>query len=116
MAINFEAANMVGYNNPKIVVLNVELNSQLAVISAPKVADIKNIFKSGFIPVIRVLNQIPGGSFVLWPAGLSDDGDYEFSNTFISPQTLAPMTANLSFSTATNAASFAVVPLKVGTT
>ena len=115
MAINFEAANMAGYNNPKIVVLNAEVSAPSTVTSAPKLSDINNIFKSGFIPVISARDQTAGGSFVLWPAGITDGGDYEFSNIFISPQTVAPMMAVLLFSTATNEASFHSVPLQVGT-
>ena len=114
MAINFEASNMAGYNNPKIVVLKAEVNLS-TVISAPKLDDIKNIYKSGFIPAIRVNDQGTGGSLLLWPTSISSAGDYLFSTLFIVPKSLAPMLTTLAYVAPTGAASFVLTPLQRGT-
>ena len=61
MAINFEAANMAGYNNPKIevfkAVVNLETNT---VTSAPSKSKIKSCLNRGSIPAI--LQTTPDGS------------------------------------------------------
>ena len=114
MAINFEAANMVGYNNPKIVVLKAEVNLT-TVISAPKLADIKNLYKSGFIPVIRVTDQGTGGSTLLWPTSIISEGDCSFSSLFIVPSSLTPVLTTLAYVASTGAASFSLTPLQPGT-
>lgn len=63
MAINFEAANMAGYNNPKIevfkAVANLENNT---IISAPGRSKILRCLFRGSIPAILVTYTYDGGS------------------------------------------------------
>ena len=61
MAINFEAANMAGYNNPKIEVFKVVANLEtIAITSAPSKSEIKSCLNRGAIPTI--LLTTPAGS------------------------------------------------------
>ena len=67
MAINFEAANMAGYNNPKIEVFKAVVNpDDNTIISAPSKTEIKSCLNRGTIPL--VLLTYPDGStvYVLW--------------------------------------------------
>ena len=50
MAINFEAANMAGYNNPKIEVFKAVVNDVNIVTSAPTKTEIYNSITRGNIP------------------------------------------------------------------
>ena len=52
MAINFEAANMAGYNNPKIEVFEAVSNEALDIVSAPKKSEILQCLNRGGIPMI----------------------------------------------------------------
>ena len=54
MAINFEAANMAGYNNPKIEVFKVVVDSNDTIISAPSKTEIIRCITRGSIPAILV--------------------------------------------------------------
>ena len=112
MAINFEAANMAGYNNPKIVVLNAEVSDSGTIVSVPKYADITNIFKSGCIPVINTVDT-SGNHFVLWPAAITPAGGYLFSALYIAPSTQTPMSMLAFLGAGTTA--FRVIPLQQGT-
>ena len=61
MAINFEAANMAGYNNPKIEVFNAIINTEtIAIIEAPAKTEIIRCLHRGSIPAIMA--AIPDGS------------------------------------------------------
>ena len=67
MAINFEAANMAGYNNPKIEVFKAVVNPDNdTIISAPSKTEIKSCLNRGAIPLM--LLTYPDGSivYVLW--------------------------------------------------
>ena len=54
MAINFEAANMAGYNNPKIEVFTAHANENLEIDSAPIKSDILQCLNRGCIPFIQL--------------------------------------------------------------
>ena len=54
MAINFEAANMAGYNNPKIEVFTAHANENLEIVSAPTKSDILQCLNRGCIPLIQL--------------------------------------------------------------
>ena len=63
MAINFEAANMAGYNNPKIEVFKAVVNPDNdTIISAPSKTEIKSCMNRGAIPLM--LLTYPDGSAV----------------------------------------------------
>ena len=67
MAINFEAANMAGYNNPKIEVFKAVVNpADDTISSAPSKTKIKSCLNRGAIPLM--LLTYPDGSavYVLW--------------------------------------------------
>ena len=52
MAINFEAANMAGYNNPKIEVFKAHSNENMEIDNAPIKSDILHCLNRGCIPMI----------------------------------------------------------------
>ena len=54
MAINFEAANMAGYNNPKIEVFKAVANENFEIDSAPIKSDILQCLNRGCIPFIHL--------------------------------------------------------------
>ena len=54
MAINFEAANMAGYNNPKIVVFTAHSSDQTTLDRAPIKTDLLNCIYRGSIPFIML--------------------------------------------------------------
>ena len=67
MSINFEAANMAGYNNPKIEVFQAVADPETnAITSAPSKTEVINCLSRGAIPL--VLLTYPDGStvYVLW--------------------------------------------------
>lgn len=66
MAINFEAANMAGYNNPKIEVFKATVDaSGTKLAQYPEKADILAAINRGSIPVIIVKRPGAVGGFVL---------------------------------------------------
>ena len=67
MAINFEAANMAGYNNPKIEVFKATIDLEtIKLTDAPLKAEIISCLRRGSIPAI--LQTTPDGSesSLLW--------------------------------------------------
>ena len=63
MAINFEAANMAGYNNPKIEVFKAAANLETnTLISAPSKSKILRCLARRSIPAILVTYTYDGGS------------------------------------------------------
>ena len=62
MAINFEAANMAGYNNPKIEVFTAHANENLEIDSAPIKSDILQCLNRGCIPFIQLSYNVEGMS------------------------------------------------------
>ena len=63
MAINFEAANMAGYNNPNIEVFKAAANVETdALISAPSKSEIIRCLTRGSIPAILLTYTYEGGS------------------------------------------------------
>lgn len=63
MAINFEAANMAGYNNPKIEVFKAAANLETnTFISAPSKSKIFRCLTRGSIPAILLTYTYDGGS------------------------------------------------------
>ena len=67
MAINFEAANMAGYNNPKFEVFKTIMDDATHIISdAPNKQEIIRCLRRGSIPALVVIT--PDGSIIrmLW--------------------------------------------------
>ena len=81
MSINFEAANMAGYNNPKIEVfpVTVQIGSNgPIVVGAPSYSTITNIIKSGYIPTLFA--NLPTGDRAVLPlVAINHEGIYIFS-------------------------------------
>ena len=81
MAINFEAANMAGYNNPEVRVfpVTVQMGSNgLIVVGAPSYSTITNIIKSGYLPSLYV--TLPTGDNAILPLTAIDKEEvYQFS-------------------------------------
>ena len=102
MAINFEAANMAGYNNPKIEVFRatVDLGTN-EVIDAPSKTEIIRCLRRGSIPAI--LQTAPDGSegnflwLSVWATSAEGDSVY-FSNTGLviayTPNSDSPVAGN----------------------
>ena len=81
MSINFEAANMAGYNNPEMYIFRVTVNmvgSGAEVVGAPSYSAITNIIKSGYIPVFFVTLST-GDRAVLHLTAINNEGNYIFS-------------------------------------
>ena len=67
MAINFEAANMAGYNNPKIEVFKAVMNPGTdAITSAPSKTEIKSCLNRGAIPLILLSDPAGPTVCVIW--------------------------------------------------
>lgn len=81
MAINFEAANMAGYNNPRIhifpVTIKITGSSWSVGDDAPNYSTLTNIIKSGYQPFLSV--TLPTGDKVILPlACIGNNGLYQF--------------------------------------
>ena len=102
MAINFEAANMAGYNNPKIEVFTAVMDPETnAITSAPRKTEVVNCLSRGVIPLI--LLSYPDGStvYMLWIHSVMPEGAGEtiyFSNGALlvaySPDSEQPIVGN----------------------
>ena len=84
MAINFEAANMAGYNNPKIEVFKATIDTEnIKIIEAPSKTEILRCLRRGSIPAI--MSTTPDGSesnllwLYTWSPAVEGDSIY-FSN------------------------------------
>ena len=104
MAINFEAANMAGYNNPKIEVFKAHANEDLVIDSAPLKSDILQCLNRGGIPFILLAFSAGGlTQHTLFPfvaaretlgtISLSFTGSYSYGEQG-DPQTLALVYGN----------------------
>ena len=84
MAINFEAANMAGYNNPKIEVFKALVNPpDETIISAPSKTEIKSSLNRGAIPLMLLTDPNGSSVYVMWLSLVNSrvEGDtIEFSN------------------------------------
>ena len=67
MAINFEAANMAGYNNPKIEVFKAAMD-ETGLKDSPRKSVLINCMNRGAIPVIRLMTIANGtnGGYILY--------------------------------------------------
>lgn len=90
MAINFEAANMAGYNNPKIEVFKTVVNPDNdTIISAPSKTDVLKGLNRGVIPLMLLTYPDGADVFVLrlhFMASIEAEGDtiqFEDSTTAI---------------------------------
>ena len=84
MAINFEAANMVGYNNPKIEVFKAIIDfTTNAITEAPSKTEIIRCLQRGSIPALMCSSPDGSEEHLLWVCtwGAGNDGDtIMFSN------------------------------------
>ena len=92
MAINFEAANMAGYNNPKIEVFAVTLNEEAAIATAPSKSELLNCTQRGSIPFLYITDP---GQETTWLLPLSHvnitgSGNYELSFSTVSYDSPGP--------------------------
>ena len=70
MAINIEAANMAGYNNPKIEVFKVIMDTTTHIISdAPNKQEIIRCLRRGSIPALMVISPDGSSANFLWVYG-----------------------------------------------
>ena len=82
MSINFEAANMAGYNNPQTQVFPVTVQSAgsqgIIVVGAPSYSTFTNIIKSGYLPTLFA--TLPTGDRAVLPlTAINNEGVYIFS-------------------------------------
>ena len=74
MAINFEAANMAGYNNPQIEVFKAIINFETyAITEAPSKAEIINCLSRGAIPAIICASPNGSEGYLLWLSNWTAD-------------------------------------------
>ena len=67
MAINFEAANMAGYNNQRSEVFKAAADPENNTItSAPSKTEVVNCLSRGAIPLILISYPVGSTIFVLW--------------------------------------------------
>ena len=67
MAINFEAANMAGYNNPKIEVFKATIDTMTNIISdAPRKTEIIRCLQRGSIPALMLTALDGAENHLLW--------------------------------------------------
>ena len=67
MAINFEAANMAGYNNPKIEVFKVIIDHTTHIVSdAPNKQEIIRCLRRGSIPALMAISPDGSLAYFLW--------------------------------------------------
>ena len=72
MAINFEAANMAGYNNPKIEVFEAIYPDEGAtLIEYPRKSVILDCIKRGTVPVLVATNAGHTEMYILYPGTLA---------------------------------------------
>lgn len=86
MVINFEAANMAGYNNPKIEVFAVTLNEEANIVTAPSKSELIKCTRRGSIPFLYITDP---GQETTWLLPLSHvnitgSGNYELSFSTVS--------------------------------
>ena len=95
MAINFEAANMAGYNNPKIEVFKANMDITTHIISdAPNKQEIIRCLRRGSIPALLVITADGSEVYLLWICGCIIDnegvtiafGDSDFQITYIAAE------------------------------
>ena len=89
MAINFEAANMAGYNNPPIEVFVITLDPDTNIATSPSKSEILNCIRRGSIPFLCVRDS---DQTLLWLLPLSkisvqSSGNYELYFSSISNDT-----------------------------
>ena len=89
MAINFEAANMAGYNNPKIEVFKAVLGETGAVLTQyPNKDTILNCISRGSIPVILLRVATAGYILLLsdWDTSVNGGATLVFSTIASDPE------------------------------
>ena len=65
MAINFEAANMAGYNNPRIEVFPLSVNDNLEITDAPTTSILSDCINRGSVPFLRITTTDHNTAYIL---------------------------------------------------
>ena len=65
MAINFEAANMAGYNNPKIEVFRLAFNDNWELVGAPKNSVLSDCVNRGSVPFLQLASTDRNSMYIL---------------------------------------------------
>lgn len=65
MAINFEAANMAGYNNPQIEVFRLTFNDNLELVGAPKNSVLSDCINRGSVPFLLLTSTDRDSMYIL---------------------------------------------------
>ena len=82
MAINFEAANMAGYNNPKIEVFKAVVDPKTYKITvAPSKTNVIRCLNRGSIPLILLSDPDGRATYALWINIVKSDGTIDFSSS-----------------------------------
>ena len=95
MAINFEAANMAGYNNPKIEVFVITLDPDGSIATAPSKSELINCTQRGSIPFLYMEDhdRLTSWLLPLTRACIQSSGNYELSFSTINPDISGTYTA-----------------------
>ena len=65
MAINFEAANMAGYNNPQIEVFKLTFNDNLELVGGPKNSVLSDCVNRGSVPFLLLSSTDRHSMYIL---------------------------------------------------
>ncbi len=85
MAINFEAANMAGYNNPKIEVFEAIYPAEgSTLIDFPHKSVILDCIKRGVIPVLVATDAARTEMYILYLGTLASSADKKYTISFSS--------------------------------
>lgn len=80
MAINFAAEHMQGYNNPKIEIVNIEMDNKGAVITPITFDDIAKILARGVFPILSLWGASQGNRVqYIMPLSYAKDNKILFS-------------------------------------
>lgn len=80
MAINFLAESMQGYNNPKIEIVNVEVDNNVGVITPITFDDIAKILARGVFPILSLGGVLQGNRIrYIMPLSYAGENEILFS-------------------------------------
>lgn len=114
MSINFLAESMQGYNNPKIEIVNVEMNEKGAPITPITFDNIAKILARGVFPILSVWAAQQGNRIrYLMPLSYAHDNEILFSTIVMTRTPDSPSATGYGFKFTTSGPPvFLRMPLK----
>lgn len=114
MAINFAAVHMQGYNNPKIEIVNVEMDNKGALITPITFDDIAKILARGVFPILSLWGALQGNRIqYIMPLSYANDNKILFSTIVVEGSPDSPESTGYGMKfTPSNNAELLRMPLK----